>query len=81
MTQSSWQDVLSRGLVEALLTLTVLLVAFIVWLLLKKFGLIGESFVDAWSRWDRWLQSLSHGALIWLLALVVLALFVILDSR
>ena len=81
MTQSSWQDVLSRGLGEALLTLTVLLIAFLVWLLLKKLGFIGASFVDAWSHWDRWSQSLSHGVLIWLLAIVVLGLFVILDSR
>ncbi|NGZ03338.1 MAG: hypothetical protein CV090_09840, partial [Nitrospira sp. WS238] len=81
MTQSSWQDVLSRGLGEALLTLTFLLIAFLVWLLLKKLGFIGESIVDAWSLWDRWSQSLSHGVLLWLLAIVILGLFVILDSR
>ncbi len=81
MTQLGWQNVLSRALVEVLLALTVLLIAFIVWLLLRKFGLFSESFVESWSRWDRWSQSLSHSVLIWLLVVVALALFVIWDSR
>jgi len=77
----NWQNILFPIFGGVTLALGFLLITFIMWLFLKKLGLIRGSFIESWLRWDRRSQLLSHRLLLLLLAVVILALFVVWDSR
>ena len=81
MAELNWQNILFRIIFEVALALVFLFIAFVVWLLLRKLGLVRGSFGEAWLRWVERSESLSHSVFLVRLIVVVLALFVFWDSR
>ena len=74
-------DAVIRGLVRGVLIILCLMLVFVVLLLLRRIGLIKRPLFELWLRWDQWPDTFSDRILYVLAIVIVLALFVIWDSR